>query len=93
MVKTIAIVAGIAGIIFALSYGAFKPVKPLPVATSTSVSPINSIDFFSGKPVMSTSPTTVYKGYRVGFCCSVSKSKWDLLSEPKKDKYIWQYLP
>ena len=57
-------------------------------AASISASPINKKDFFSGNPIKDGGLRILYKGYRIGFCCEVSKQKWDSLSELQKNNFV-----
>lgn len=69
-----------------------KPGEPLPIAKITSKYSINNTDFFSGEPVGSGSPSTIYKGYRIGFCCYNSVRMWENTPESKRDKLVWPYV-
>ena len=77
------------------------PVRPaalassLPPAPPGAKVPVNDVDPLTGKPITPTSPTTVYKGYVVAFCCNNSagyKGGWARLSEPEKDAFIRRCL-
>ena len=73
-----------------------KPVvvglPPAPLGTKT---PINNVDPVTGQPIKPTSPTTVYKGYVIAFCCTNSsgyKGDWARMSETEKDAFVRRYL-
>jgi hypothetical protein len=76
-----------------------KPGLP-PPGPATRV-PVNTVDRFTGKPIIATSPTVNYKGYVVAFCCLRSSGysaagggggRWDRLSEAEKDTYVRGFL-
>ena len=90
--KKAAIIVGISVALLAYLYMEFKPGDPLPIAKSTSYSPINDTDFFSGKPVGANSPTTIYKGYKIGFCCGLEKERWENTPESIRDKLVWPFV-
>jgi hypothetical protein len=83
-----AIIVGISVVLFVSIYSELRAVDPLPIAATTSALPINETDLLSGKPVKAGSPTMLYKGYKIGFCCDESTSKWETLSEAEKDKLV-----
>lgn len=62
--------------------------KALPVAKAVGSTPINSFDLESGNPVNYGIPTSIYKGYVIGFCCAVSRSDWEKMSESGKDALL-----
>ena len=65
-----------------------------PPAPGTRV-PLNDVDPVTGKPITALSPTTNYKGYVIGFCCTSSegyKGAWARKSESEKDAFVRQYL-
>jgi hypothetical protein len=74
---------------------------PLPAAASlpppapgTRV-PLNDVDPVGGKPITPSSPTVMYKGYTIGFCCTESggyQGGWARLSEKEKDAFVRKYL-
>jgi hypothetical protein len=77
------------------------PAPPKPVATGLpppapgTKSPLNDIDPVTGKPITSASPTLIYKGYAIGFCCGSSegyKGAWDRMSEKEKDAFVRKCL-
>ncbi|MFQ5807570.1 MAG: hypothetical protein ACE5I3_14075 [Phycisphaerae bacterium] len=58
--------------------------------------PINTVDPMTGKPIGDNSPTTVYKGYVVAFCCknsSAYKGGWARMSEVEKDAFVRRFVP
>jgi hypothetical protein len=49
----------------------------------------------TGKPLTPSSPTLVYKGYAIGFCCAQSSGYtggWERMSEKDKDAFVRKYL-
>lgn len=90
--KRLAIIMIISIVVLGFIYYEFKPVEPLPVAKRTYSLPINDTDFFDGKAIGPRSPTTLYKGYKIGFCCYKSLGLWETLTESRKDKYVWPYV-
>ncbi len=67
----------------------------LPPAPADMSRPINKVDPLTGKPIELNSPTTVYKGYIIGFCCTSSsayKEGWSRMSEAEKDAFVRQCL-
>ena len=73
-----------------------SPVTPgLPQSGPTTRVPVNSIDRFTGQPIIASSPTITYKGYVVAFCCLHSTGYtggWDRLTEAEKDTYVRGFL-
>ncbi len=70
-------------------------VASLPPAPPGTRSPVNSVDPLTNKPIEPTSPSTVYKGYVVAFCCEKSsayKGGWARLSETEKDAFVRRCL-
>jgi len=51
------------------------------------LTPINSFDLVSGKPV-SNNISATYNGYIIGFCCEASRSDWVKMSEAEKDALL-----
>jgi hypothetical protein len=66
--------------------------KALPVAKAVGSTPINSVDLVSGNPVNYGIPTSVYKGYVIGFCCAVSRSDWGKMSDSEKDALVRRFI-
>ncbi|MDO8301806.1 MAG: hypothetical protein Q7T18_01045 [Sedimentisphaerales bacterium] len=66
----------------------------LPVTTTVGSTPINSVDPISGKPTKNGSPTTIYKGYVIGFCCETSRSSggWEKKNEAEKDAFLRRFI-
>lgn len=67
----------------------------LPPLGPTTRVPVNSIDRFTGQPIIASSPTITYKGYVVAFCCLHSTGYtggWDRLTEAEKDTYVRGFL-
>jgi hypothetical protein len=62
--------------------------KALPVAKAVGSTPINNFDLASGNPVNYGVPTSIYKGYVIGFCCTVSRSDWGKMSESGKEALL-----
>lgn len=73
-----------------------SPVTPgLPSPGPATRVPVNSIDRFTGQPIIASSPTITYKGYVVAFCCIHSTGYtggWDRLTEAEKDTYVRGFL-
>ena len=53
--------------------------------------PINTVDPVSGKPIV-PGIVSVYKGFRIGHCCNVSKDEWAALSIAQKDSVIERFV-
>jgi hypothetical protein len=68
--------------------------QPLVPAVAVGSAPINDVDPTSGKPVGVGSPTTIYKGYVIGFCCEESRSSggWERKSEFDKDAFVRRFI-
>ncbi len=67
----------------------------LPPPTESTPRPLNDTDPLTGKPILPTSPTTTYKGYEIGFCCTDSaayRGGWERMSETQKDAFVWRCL-
>ncbi len=67
------------------------PIPALPVTTV----PINDVDPVTGKPIEPSSPTLVYKGLTIAFCCEKSsgyKGGWVRMSEAEKDAFVRRCL-
>ncbi len=67
----------------------------LPSLGPTTRVPVNSIDRFTGRPIVASSPTVTYKGFVVAFCCRRSTGYlggWDRLTEAEKDTYVRGFL-
>jgi hypothetical protein len=65
------------------------------VPAPAAAEPINAVDPFTGKPINANSPTVVYKGRTLAFCCASSpgyQGEWARLSEADKDDLIAQYI-
>lgn len=73
-----------------------KPaVVGLPPAPPGTKTPINSVDPLTGKPITPSSPTTVYKGYVIAFCCAKSSGYnggWARMGETEKDAFVRRCL-
>ena len=73
-----------------------KPtVVGLPPAPSGTKAPINEFDPVTDKPITPASPTLVYKGYVVAFCCASSSGytgAWARMSEAEKDAFVRRCL-
>lgn len=54
---------------------------------------LNDCDPFSGKPVGKFSPRATYENHTIGFCCSVSMSKWAQLPKVDKDAFVRRFDP
>lgn len=85
----------------ALSTGALTTSASLPVQQSLpppspdARAPLNDVDPVTGNPITSSSPTLMYKGYVIGFCCAGSegyKGAWNWMSEAQKDAFVRRYL-
>lgn len=62
--------------------------------TSTLVS-INNVDPINGKRIGPDSPTTLYKGHIIGFCCNSSPAAnggWQLMSAAEKDAFVARFV-
>jgi hypothetical protein len=90
--RILVVAVGLTLIVAWLLWDRSMPGDPLPPAAVTTPYPINDTDFFSGKSVGAGSPSVVYKGYRIGFCCNESLKKWEELSETRKDKFVRRYV-
>ena len=67
----------------------------LPPATPGTKEPINSADPMTAEEITSTSPTTLYKGYVVAFCCPRSPAYnggWARMGKAEKDAFIRRCL-
>ena len=76
-------------------YGAAGPADCPPARPPSTGPPINDVDPATGKPVTTSSPTLVYKGHVIGFCCGSSggyRGGWARMSEAKKDAFVSRYL-
>jgi len=75
---------------------AAKPVVVgLPPAPPGTKAPINSADPLTSKSISPSSPTTVYKGYVIAFCCEKSSGHngaWASMSESEKDAFVRRCL-
>lgn len=58
----------------------------------TGPPPLNNVDPVSGKPVDGFSPTATYENYTIGFCCNVSKGRWERLPKEDKDAFIRRFV-
>lgn len=70
-------------------------VAGLPPPDPSTPVPVNSVDRFTGMPIIESSPTVSYKGYVVAFCCPHSRGytgDWARLSQAEKDTYIRSFL-
>ncbi|MCH7604166.1 MAG: hypothetical protein IIB54_15520 [Planctomycetes bacterium] len=59
------------------------------------LTPINNVDPMTGKPIGPDQPTTFYKGYTIGFCCTKSEAYnggWARMSEAEKDAFIARFV-
>lgn len=57
--------------------------------------PINNVDPMSGEPITPKSPTVIYKGQVVAFCCRNSKAfngGWQNMSEADKDAFVGRWV-
>jgi hypothetical protein len=75
--------------------GTAVPAGSLPPAPAGLSRPINKIDPMTGKPIELNSPTTLYKGYIVAFCCKSSsayKGGWSRMTEAEKDAFVRKCL-
>ncbi|UCG32116.1 MAG: redoxin domain-containing protein [Phycisphaerales bacterium] len=66
------------------------PAQPAAVAV-----PINTVDPVTGKPIGPNSPTTLYKGHFIAFCCDKSpaaRGGWDGMSEVDKDAFVARFV-
>jgi hypothetical protein len=66
--------------------------EPLVPSKAVGLNPINDVDPVSGKPVRAGSPTTIYKGYVIGFCCQESPPRWERMSESDKDAFVRRFI-
>ncbi len=69
-----------------------NPAPALP--TSTLVS-INNVDPSNGKRIGPDSPTILYKGNIIGFCCKSSPAAnggWQRMSEAEKDAFVARFV-
>jgi hypothetical protein len=73
-----------------------KPaVTALPPAPPGTKAPVNDVDPVTGRPITPTSPSKVYKGYVIAFCCAQSAGytgNWDRMSETEKDAFVSRYV-
>jgi hypothetical protein len=56
---------------------------------------INDVDPLTGKPIGPKSPTLVYKGHTIGFCCAKSSGYTggrDRMSEAEKDAVVARFV-
>lgn len=76
--------------------GATQPaVTGLPPAPTGPQSPINNVDPVTNEPITARSPTIVYKGHVVAFCCRNSKGLnggWERMSEAEKDAFVKRWI-
>ncbi|EKD84072.1 MAG: hypothetical protein ACD_39C00263G0002 [uncultured bacterium] len=56
-----------------------------------SADPINEFDPTSGKPIV-LGIKSIYQGYVIGHCCTVSKDDWEYLPPAQKDAIIKKLL-
>jgi hypothetical protein len=91
-------VTGLEGITIASALPLFKTDPPrlgLDAPLPGTKAPVNNVDLFTGKPITYSSPTKMYKGYTVAFCCTNSagyNGGWDGLTEAEKDTYVRSFL-
>ncbi len=67
----------------------------LPPASPGIKIPINDVDPATGKPIEPSSPTLVYKGLTIAFCCDKSpgyNGGWARMSEAEKDAFVRRCL-
>ena len=67
----------------------------LPPAPTGPQSPINNVDPVTNEPITARSPTIVYKGQVIAFCCRNSKGLnggWERMSEAEKDAFIKRWV-
>ena len=70
-------------------------VTGLPPAPAGPQPPINNVDPVTNEPITARSPTIVYKGQVIAFCCQNSKGLnggWDRMSEAEKDAFVKRWL-
>ncbi|MFH0980887.1 MAG: hypothetical protein V2A79_05040 [Planctomycetota bacterium] len=69
--------------------------SPQPPAPPGTKAPINDMDPMTGKAVTAISPTVVYKGHVIAFCCDKStgyNGGWEQMSEAEKDAFVQRYV-
>lgn len=65
------------------------------LAPSDSTAPINNVDPMTNKPIGPKSPTVLYKGHTIAFCCANSsgyRGGWDRMSEAQKDAVVARFV-
>ena len=62
---------------------------------SDPAAPINNVDPLTGKAIGPNSPTVLYKGHTIAFCCVKSSGYtggWERMGEAQKDAFVARFV-